>query len=409
MVVCPNSAIEVWTGNDALSGQFQRHATDEQYARLHIAAMNGKLSIDKKTQRAEMARQIAAHQNKQFICVINYEAAWREPFCEWAKNVGFDLVVADEVHRIKMPSGKASKFFARLAHHCTYRLGLSGTPLPHSPLDAYGPYRYLDPGLFGTTYGLFRAKYAIMGGFEGRQVVNFRDLDDMHNKMFTIGHRVMSEDVFDLPPFIDEVRTVDLSPEERRTYDQMDKEFCVLLADKEITASNALVKLLRLQEITSGYLDGVPIGDSKKKLLGDVLEDFEKEEPIVVFARFTNDLAAIREVAESQGRGYAELSGRINELAKWQAGKAEILGVQIQSGKEGVDFTRARYSIYYSLGFSLGDYEQSRKRTDRPGQTREGMYIQLIANHTVDMKVMKSLKDHKEVIEDVLTQYKLES
>lgn len=201
---------------------------------------------------------------------------------------------------------------------------------------------------------------------------------------------------------------MDLSPEERKIYDQMDKEFVVFLEEKEITAANALVKLLRLQEITSGFLDGQPIGDSKKKLLADVLEDFEMEEPIIVFARFTNDLAMIKEVVEAQGRRYAELSGHANELGKWQGGHADVLGVQIQSGKEGVDFTRARYNIYYSLGFSLGDYEQSRKRTNRPGQTREGMYIQLIANHSVDVKVMKSLQAHKEVISSVLDQYKEE-
>lgn len=408
LVVCPNSAIEVWTGNESVTGQFYRHTLDNQYVKMHVVPVTRKISLEKKTKQAEMARLTAHHQNKQFVLAINYESAWREPFCEWAKEVGFDLIIADEVHRIKMPSGKSSKFFARLAHHCKYRLGLTGTPLPHSPLDAYGQYRYLDPGVFGTTYGAFRNYYANMGGFEGRQVLSFKNTEQLHDKMFLIAHRVMSDDVFDLPPFIDEVRTMDLSPEERKIYDQMDKEFVVFLEEKEITAANALVKLLRLQEITSGFLDGQPIGDSKKKLLADVLEDFEMEEPIIVFARFTNDLAMIKEVVEAQGRRYAELSGHANELGKWQGGHADVLGVQIQSGKEGVDFTRARYNIYYSLGFSLGDYEQSRKRTNRPGQTREGMYIQLIANHSVDVKVMKSLQAHKEVISSVLDQYKEE-
>lgn len=406
LVVSPNSAIEVWTGNESITGQFYRHTLDSQYSSMHVVPVTKKVPIEKKTKNAELARQVAHHQGKQFILVINYESAWREPFAGWAKEVGFDIIIADEVHRIKMPSGRASKFFARLAHHSKYRLGLTGTPLPHSPLDAFGQYRYLDPGVFGTIYGKFRAEYANMGGFEGRQAVSYKNLEQLHDKMFLIAHRVMSEDMFDLPPFIDEVRTMDLSPEERKIYDQMDKDFCVLLGEDIIQANNALVKLLRLQEITSGFLNGVQIGDSKKRLLADVMEDFELEEPIVVFARFTNDLAMIREVAESQGRTYAELSGQHNELGKWQGGKADVLGVQIQSGKEGVDFTRARYNIYYSLGFSLGDYEQSRRRTNRPGQAREGMYIQLIANHSVDTKVMKSLQAHKEVVEDVLNQYK---
>jgi len=178
------------------------------------------------------------------------------------------------------------------------------------------------------------------------------------------------------------------------------------VANGEVTAANALVKLLRLQEITSGYLDAQPIGDSKKKLLADVLEDFDPREPLVIFARFTNDLRAIKEVAESQGRTYAELSGHANELSQWQIGNKDVLGVQIKSGREGVDFTRARYSIYYSLGFSLGDYEQSIKRLDRPGQVREGMYIHLLAKNTVDFKVMEALEKRQEVVSSVLNQYK---
>lgn len=275
----------------------------------------------------------------------------------------------------------------------------------NSPLDIYGQYRFLDPGIFGTSYSKFRANYAVMGGFEGKQVLSYRNIEQLHDKMFLIAHRVMSKDVFDLPAFQDTIRTCKLSTEERRLYQSMDEEFCAELESGVVTAANALVKLLRLQEITSGYCNHQLIGTSKRALLKDVLEDFDRKEPLIVFARFTNDLQGIQETVEGQGRRYAELSGHENSLARWQNGDADVLGVQIKSGREGVDFTRARYSIYYSLGFSLGDYDQSRKRTDRPGQTREGMYIHLLAEDTVDYKVMKALDAHAEVISSVLNQY----
>jgi SNF2 family DNA or RNA helicase len=276
----------------------------------------------------------------------------------------------------------------------------------NSPLDIYGQYRFLDPGIFGTSFTKFRGEYAVMGGFQGHQILNYRNPEMLHDKMFLIAHRVMSKDVFDLPKFQSEIRTCELSGTERRVYQEMDINFCAQVASGEVTAANALVKLLRLQEITSGYLDAQPVGDSKKKLLADVLEDFSLKEPIVIFARFTNDLRAIKEVVESQGRTYGELSGHANELSQWQIGNKDVLGVQIKSGREGVDFTRARYSIYYSLGFSLGDYEQSIKRLDRPGQLREGMYIHLLAKDTVDFKVMEALEKRQEVISSVLNQYK---
>jgi SNF2 family DNA or RNA helicase len=404
LIVCPVSVIDVWTGNHTITGQFERHATEDQYNNLFIHPVKG-VSVEKKTKAAETARFTALNAGKQFICVINYESAWREPFAKWAHDVGFDLIVLDESHRIKTPSGKASKFFASLAKTAKYRLALTGTPIPHSPLDIYGQYRFLDPGIFGTSYTKFRGNFAVMGGFQGHQVLSYRNTEMLHDKMFLVAHRVMSKDVFDLPPFQSEIRTCVLSKDERDLYHQMNETFCAEVKNNLVTASNALVKLLRLQEITSGYLDKLPVGDSKKKLLADVLEDFDIKEPIIIFARFTNDLKAVKEIAESQGRTYGELSGNCNDLAQWQNGDKDVLGVQIKSGREGVDFTRARYSIYYSLGFSLGDYEQSIKRLDRPGQLRQGMYIHLLAEDTIDFKVMEALEKKQEVVESVLKQY----
>ena len=404
LIVCPVSVIDVWAGNNIISGQFDRHATEDQRNKLAIHPVKG-VSVEKKTKAAEMARFQALNARKQFICVINYESAWREPFAKWAHDVGFDLIVLDESHRIKTPSGKASKFFASLAKTTKYRLALTGTPIPHSPLDIYGQYRFLDPGVFGTSFTKFRSNFAVMGGFQGHQVLSYRNTEMLHNKMFLLAHRVMSKDVFDLPPFQSEIRTCTLSGDEKAIYNQMNENFFAEVKDNLVTAANALVKLLRLQEITSGYLDKQHIGDSKRKLLADVLEDFDVKEPIIIFARFTNDLKVVKEIAESQGRTYGELSGHANDLAAWQNGEKDILGVQIKSGREGVDFTRARYSIYYSLGFSLGDYEQSIKRLDRPGQSRSGMYIHLLAEDTIDFKVMNALEKKQEVVESVLKQY----
>lgn len=420
LITCPQSAIKVWTGSDAIPGQFDRHSTPEQRKNLIICDLDKKTwSNEKKTRHANLLYEQAKATRKQFVVVINYESLWREPFASWAKKINFDLVAGDELHRIKSAGGKASKFFARLAHSSRCRIGLTGTPLPHSPLDIYGQYRFLDPGIFGVSYSKFRSDYAVMGGFQGHQVLNYKNLDDLQAKMYLIAHRVMADDVFDLPEFVDSYREFDLSPEEQRLYKEMDQEFCAEVQGNMITADNALVKLLRLQQITSGVLDGIPVGESKKSVLADVMEDIAVDEPVVIFARFTPDLQAVRDVCATQGRRYVELSGHANELEVWQRGDADVLGVQIQSGKEGVDFTRARYNIYYSLGFSLGDYNQSKKRTKRPGQKRAGFYIHLVASKSVDVKVIKALASREktvntvlfqdgDLVKDVLKQYKEE-
>ena len=85
---------------------------------------------------------------------------------------------------------------------------------------------------------------------------------------------------------------------------------------------------------------------------------------------------------------------------------AQVLAVQLDSGGEGVDLTRARFSIFYSLSFSLGKYDQARSRTHRPGQTNPVEHIHLIARNTVDVKIMRALEKRAEIIESILAEIK---
>jgi SNF2 family DNA or RNA helicase len=106
--------------------------------------------------------------------------------------------------------------------------------------------------------------------------------------------------------------------------------------------------------------------------------------------------------------GYAtlELSGRRDELKRWQDGEAQVLAVQISAGGVGVDFTRARFAMYYSLSFSLGEYDQALARVHRPGQTRPVEHIHLVARNTVDVKIMRALEKRAEIVQSILAEIK---
>ena len=316
-------------------------------------------------------------------------------------------MVYDEAHRLKSGSGKTSKFAAKIRNRASRIIACTGTLLPHSPLDAFGVFRAVDPGIFGTSYIPFRATYAVLGGFEGKQVVAFQNQEMMHDKISSISYRVKSEDVLDLPPFQHIVRHCELSAKTRKAYDQMHNDLYAEYEGHELTAANAMVKVLRLQQITSGVItdscgNEVRIGSEKADELADILEDVALVEPVAVFCKFTADIAAVREVAQKQGRKIFELSGKKNELAEWQAAKEGILAVQIRAGREGVDFTIANLQIYYSIGHSLGDYDQSLKRVHRPGQTRPVCYIHIVAKDTVDVSVYESLDKKRDIVEYVL-------
>lgn len=305
-------------------------------------------------------------------------------------------------------------FCSRLGDQVPNRICLTGTPMPHSPLDVYAQYRFLDKGIFGTSFTAFRARYAKMGGFQNHQVVGYENQDDLQKKFYSIAYRVKSEDVQSLPEAVDVVRPVVLSNYAKRLYKTLKDEFVVGVADGTVTASNALTRLLRLQQIGSGWArqdrnietgeEGqlLQIDTAKQDALADLMEDLNHEEPIVIFCRFHHDLDAVHTVAAALGRSSLELSGRRNELAAWQSAAAPVLAVQVQSGGVGINLVRARYCVFYSLGFSLGEYLQARKRTHRPGQKHTVTYYHLIAKGTVDEQVYQALEARQDVVESVL-------
>jgi SNF2 family DNA or RNA helicase len=202
-------------------------------------------------------------------------------------------------------------------------------------------------------------------------------------------------------------RFCELDKAERKAYDQMEDDLIADVGDGIVTAANALVRLLKLQQIVQGSVtddDGQKqiIGSSKQDLLRDILEDLPGAEPVVIFARFRDDLDRIHETCESMGRASLELSGRVDQLREWKRGGAPILAVQIQAGGVGVDLSRACYTLYYSPTFDMGAYEQSLARTHRPGQTRPAFYYHLIAEGTIDVKIRSALRQKKKVVDYIL-------
>ena len=401
LIACPLRVVPVWIT------QFERHVG----APVVIVALDEEAgSVAQKQEMAAGKMRLAEARGVPFIAVINYDSAWRDPFAAWAEKIKWDLVIGDEIHRIKAPGGKASLFFKRLRKVAAYRIGLSGTPMPHSPLDTYGPFRFLDITIYGPSFSAHRQKFAVMGGYQRKQITGFQNLDELERLMSRITFRVGKE-VLDLPPETTVTYYCELTGEAARIYRDLDKDFVAGVREGTITAQNAMVKLLRLEQVTGGCVptdDGVEvrIDSAKLRLLADTLEDIGNEEPVAVFCWFHADLDGVHGACEKLGLRSLELSGRRDELRRWQEGEAQVLAVQIQAGGEGVDFTRARYSVFFSVGYSLGKYEQAKARVHRPGQTRPVEHIHLVARNTVDVKIMRALERRAEIVEAILAEIK---
>jgi len=397
LVVCPKSVVAVWPK------EFKKHA---QTPPKVVALDSG--SLKKRIKTLDHAR---IYSTGSIVAVINYEAVWQGEMGKYIKAIDWDMVVCDESHKIKSHdrSARASTFVSRLS--AKKRVALTGTPMPHSPLDVWAQYRFLDPSVYGDRFTAFRARYAVMGGYQNHQVLGFQSMDDLNRRFYRIAIRVTKEEVLDLPDQVDTERMVTLAPKAAKAYRDMQNEFIAEVDGGVITASNALSKMLRLQQITSGFAtneegEQVPVGDSKFVAFCETLDDIGMDQPVVTFCRFRSDLDRIVEAAEAAGRKGFELSGRKNELAEWQDDTTgSVLAVQIQAGGAGIDLTRSCYCVYYSLGLSLGDYMQSRSRLHRPGQNYNVTYVHLLASGTIDERIYRALQTRHEVVTAVLEMF----
>lgn len=344
------------------------------------------------------------------VVVANYESVRQPALLDMLLSFHWERLFLDESHRVKDPNGAGAKAAFLLSKRSTRRMALTGTPMPHSPLDIFSQYRCLNPKIFGWKWSDFRARHAELGGFQNKQVVGVRDADRITEGFQSIAFQRSTEDCVDLPTLTTQHIPVIMNRAAMTAYQTMEAQFWAEVKDGVVTADNAMVKLLRLQQIACGYLP-TPDGEhaiewfshAKAEALDDLLEDAPL--PAVVFCRFRPDLGEVARIAAKRGLRYGEISGLRKDLTNHgtMPEGIDLMGVQIQSGGVGIDLTRAQTFFVYSMGFSLGDHDQAVARLIRPNQKAShvtGLY--LLAQGTVDPRVVGAINRRRNIVETVM-------
>jgi SNF2 family DNA or RNA helicase len=410
IVLSPLSVVDVWRK------EYRKHVHPSIKPRFRMIGLDDGSITDRKRVLSD-AIERCSFNNHMLLVAINHEAAWRNTLGDLIAETEWDLAVVDESHRIKDHQTRIGKFCTtRLAPKAKHRACLTGTPIGNGLMDAFGQFMFIEPGVYGRSFTRFRAKYAIMGGFENRQVIGFQNQGDFHQRMSMVTTIVKLADVVEIPPCRDEEVVIVQDGDARKTYVSLRDDLIAEVDSGVVTATNALAKLLRLQQITSGHIPVkneetgedriVVLDDKKRRAVEEILTDLPPDEPLVVFCRFTHDIRSVHVAAANCGRDCFEVSGAGNSLNEWDAacksGKGGVIAVQIQSGGLGIDLTTACYAVYMSLGFSLNEYEQSRARLNRPGQTRPVTLYHLIVAGSVDRAVYTALSNHQKVVDAVI-------
>ena len=408
LIVAPTSVCSVWPK------EFDEYA-DFKY---NVAVLLGE-----KQKRLATLRSLDAFPFKALrVAVINYESTWREGLYEALQEWAPDMVIADESQRIKEPSAKQSKALHRLGDLAKYKLILSGTPIQNNAIDLFSQYRFLDPTVFGTNFYAFRSRYAIMGGFDRRQIVGYKDLDKLIQKEHSIAYRVTKDEALDLPEQTFLNRYIPLEGAAKNLYDRIKRDsFAELENGGQITAPTVLTKLLRLQQFTGGFIQADEgtrpelVFKGKIDALGDILDDYviDAGKKLVIFCRFRPEIDLIGEALKKRRIKYAAIFGDIKIedrgpiVADFQNNpETKVFLAQIDTAGLGITLTAADTCVYYSVNFNYAAYSQSLARIHRIGQRNACTYIHLVVEKSIDETVLKALARKEDLAKTVVDDWR---
>ena len=361
------------------------------------------------------------------ILIMNVEAFSTKKGVDFAHkflNCHNALIAVDESTTIKNPGAKRTKNILGLSKYSKYRRILTGSPVTKSPLDLYTQCYFLSPWLLDhSSFYTFKNRYAVMrtANFGGRSVqivVGYRNLAELSEKLKPFSYRVLKDDCLDLPKKTFMKRIVQLSDEQKKVYSQMKQTALAFLNGKAATTATVMTQLMRLHQITCGHFtaDDGTIQILKNNRIDELIDLLhEVHGKVVIWAHYRHDIETIVEHIKKEFNtdvdncvmtyyGDTSVEDRqkaIKEIQDPDSPVRFLVGTP-QTGGYGITLTAASTMIYYSNGYDLEKRQQSEARIDRIGQTKPMTYVDIIAEDTVDERIVKALRKKINIASQVM-------
>lgn len=401
LILCPINAMQVWPDQMA----------------MHMGAYHSVLipsgTISQKATEIQGWEGVGI----EFI-ILNYDAIIKrdqqwlmmKALEEW----GPDVLVLDESQKVKNATAKRSKAAHRLGLDRQHVVLLSGTPVSKNYLDLYSQLKVIDPRIWWDSalnkvlsWTQFRHRYGIWGGFSGYELRGYQHLDDLRSRYRSFISTARKRDCLDLPDATDVIVPVEMNAAVKRLYDLFSIDGMIVYDRHLLEAPIVLTKLLRLQEMTGGWVhdevgEVVELHRDKVAVLKGLIEDLkEAGEKTIIFARFRAEMAAILEAIDTPLiiRGGVTNEGRKRAVRQFiESDKLDPMVIQIAAG-ESLDGLQEVCSniVFFSTDYSLDHYTQARGRIERAGQKDPITFWHLHCIGTVDKLVYRALRQKKDL------------
>jgi len=320
-------------------------------------------------------------------------------------------MVIDESTTIKNRTAIRTKNIVSLGRKAKYRRILTGSPITKSPLDLFSQANFLGNDLLkcSDNYYVFQSTYCILrkitnsAGRAFNLAVGFKDLGRLEKIVKSFSFRVRKKDCLDLPDKVYQKRVIPLSPKQRKIYDELKQNARIIIEDKKVEYNTKITEIIKLLQVTAGFIkteEGAieEFESAKMKELLNVLE--ETEGKVIIWANWVHSLQMIiKELKKKYGNEsvvaiYGAIPSQEREEAvdKFQKDdKTRFFISNPQTGGYGLTLTEANTVIYFSNNYDLEQRQQSEDRAHRIGQQNKVLYIDLVAEKTVDESVIRAL------------------
>lgn len=361
------------------------------------------------------------------ILIMNVEAFSTAKGTAFAKRfllVHDAMMAVDESTTIKGHTAQRSKNAVKVGSGARFRRIMTGSPVTKSPMDLYQQCEFLSPNCLNIhSYFAFQARYAVtverqLASHSFKQVVGYRRLDELKEKLDRFSFRVRKDECFDLPDKVFLKREVELTPEQRKAYDQMVLAALATFDQGISTTMNTLTQIMRLQQIVCGHvtLDTGEVVTLKNNRMDELLAAIEESDgKIIIWANFRHDIEAIKlalqkeygmsSVATYFGDTTAEERSDIVDRFQDPNSELRFFVGQPRTGGYGLTLTEAHTMIYYSNNYDLEIRLQSEARIDRYGQKNKMTYIDLASPDTVDEKIVEALQKKMDIANLILGEH----
>lgn len=363
------------------------------------------------------------------ITCINYDKVWRgEDKSPYNKKYG--CIVLDEAHNIKNRTSQRSKFLLKIASQADYKYILTGTPISNGQLEnIWSLYCFLDPyiekgrvysrifrdyleenasGSYKGSYMEFQDRYCILNMYhKPTSYINVKELQKIINEH---SYRVKKSECLDLPEKLpDEIISVELK--EKTLYKKLLNDSAIL--EYEILAENPLSRLIKLRQLCAGHIkteDGlIETKTEKLEILKEIIESYEDDKKLVIFAEFKYSIAKISELLKKLKIKYVVLDGDQKDKKIWRKfqddEKIRVIVCQYQTANAGIDLFASDTIIYYEPTLRSQILEQSRDRIHRTGQVNKCSYIHLLTKGTIEERIYKALAGYSDFSDKLFIEY----